>query len=235
MSPISSTGSVVVYDPDGNPTTFATGLISPQGITFDLSKNLYACDAGDGGDGNGLISEAYDTLGNGTVFRSGLNNPIGLDTDGSDLLVSDNGLDRVLRVPLMVFTRRRSFRAASPLRSVFRPKLLSSWVSSGLASPTETLFWSLPEDTSNTTDIDIAVGARGVAIDPTNNISVSTDAGTVVEIIFGTTTPLALPPASLSRQEWISGRPSSVATRTALAFYVADTSTGEISQISGTG
>src|SRR5690242_5562305 len=82
-----STGSVVVYDPDGNPTTFATGLVSPQGITFDLSKNLYVCDAGDGGDGNGLIMK-YDTLGNGSVFRSGLNNPLGLDTDGSDLLVS---------------------------------------------------------------------------------------------------------------------------------------------------
>ena len=55
MSPISPPDRSLYIDSDGNPTTFATGLVSPQGIAFDLSKNLYVCDAGDGGDGNGLI------------------------------------------------------------------------------------------------------------------------------------------------------------------------------------
>src|SRR5689334_14952561 len=83
-----STGSVIRYDSDGNPTTFATGLINPQGITIDLSKNIYVCDIGDGADGNGLIMK-YDLAGNGSVLRGGLSDPLGLDVDGSDLLTAE--------------------------------------------------------------------------------------------------------------------------------------------------
>ena len=66
-----ATGSIVVYAPDGTPSTFATGLTSPQGITFDQSKNLYVADAGDGGFGNGTIFQ-YDIVTKArTTFRSG--------------------------------------------------------------------------------------------------------------------------------------------------------------------
>ena len=37
-----STGSVIQYQPDGTPNTFATGLISPQGITFDEATSATA-------------------------------------------------------------------------------------------------------------------------------------------------------------------------------------------------
>src|SRR2546423_15285756 len=54
-----ATGSIIIYTPDGTPTTFDTGLTSPQGIAFDQGKNLYVVDAGDGSAGAGTIFK-YD-------------------------------------------------------------------------------------------------------------------------------------------------------------------------------
>ena len=71
-------------------------------IAFDQAKNLYVVDAGDGTVGAGTIFK-YDLISGGssrTTFRTNLNNPQGLALDGSDLLVSEKGADRVLRVPL---------------------------------------------------------------------------------------------------------------------------------------
>src|SRR3954453_18370930 len=54
-----ATGSIDVYAPDGTPSTFTTGITSPQGIVFDQAKNLYVVDAGDGAAGTGAIFK-YD-------------------------------------------------------------------------------------------------------------------------------------------------------------------------------
>jgi len=77
-------GSIKVYAPDGTPSTFATGLISPQGICFDQYKNLYVADAGDGGAGNGVIYK-YDVITQDRItVISGLSNPIGITQDGGE-------------------------------------------------------------------------------------------------------------------------------------------------------
>src|SRR5438874_9261825 len=85
-----ATGSIIVYTPDGTPTTFDTGLTSPQGIAFDQDKNLYVADAGDGSAGAGTIFKYDPSIGGGskTTFFTGLNNPQGIALDGSNLLVS---------------------------------------------------------------------------------------------------------------------------------------------------
>lgn len=229
----SSTGSVVIYDSDGNPTTFVTGLVNPQGITFDLSKNVYVCDAGDGAAGNGLIMK-YDLSGNGSVFRSGLDNPLGIDVDGSDLLVSENGLDRVLRVPL------DGIHPPSIFKLVPAPIGVTSQAAAQLGFfryiAHETSVLEVPEDTSNTTEIPIGVGTRGVAIDESDNLFVSTDAGTIVKVLFGTTTPLAFA-SGFTQPTGMDFRPAKFSGDTDRVgfLYVADTGTGEISQISGTG
>src|ERR1044071_7849797 len=67
-----ASGSVVRYEPDGTAHTFATGLTSPQGITFNgrTSQNpafFYVADAGDGGATSGVIWR-YDVSGNRTLF-----------------------------------------------------------------------------------------------------------------------------------------------------------------------
>src|SRR4051812_37839054 len=38
------TGSVLKFDAAGNRTTFATGLMSPFGLTFDRNGNLFVAD-----------------------------------------------------------------------------------------------------------------------------------------------------------------------------------------------
>ena len=82
-----ATGSVIRYEPDGTPNTFATGLVSPQGISFDeatstMAAYFYVCDAGDGGATSGIIYR-YDRSGNRTTFATGLDNPIGVASDAS--------------------------------------------------------------------------------------------------------------------------------------------------------
>ena len=79
------------------PFSFATGLVSPQGITFDEATSAtatYVCDAGDGGATSGIVYR-YDRSGNRTTFKTGLDNPIGIASDGANVIVSENGADRI--------------------------------------------------------------------------------------------------------------------------------------------
>jgi sugar lactone lactonase YvrE len=99
-----SSGSVIVYAPDGTSTVYATGLTSPQGIVLDQAKNVFVADAGDGSNGSGqIVKYDHDTKAKSVVLDN-LNNPVGLTLDGNDLLVSDNNLGRVIRVPIGFFS-----------------------------------------------------------------------------------------------------------------------------------
>ncbi len=101
-----ASGSVIRYSPDGTPHTFATGLVSPQGITFHQASDtsaayFYVADQGDGGATSGVIYR-YDRSGNRTTFApaaggSGLNRPTGLAVDGGDIVVAENGANRITR------------------------------------------------------------------------------------------------------------------------------------------
>ena len=96
-------GSVIAYTPDGTPTTFATGLISPQGIVFDkatatIAAYFYVADAGDGGPTSGVVYR-YDRA-NRTTFFSGLDNPVGLAVNAGAILVAENGAGRIRSLPV---------------------------------------------------------------------------------------------------------------------------------------
>ena len=226
-----SNGSVIRYDSDGNPNTFATGLESPQGITFDVRKNIYVADAHDGSDGAGeIVVYALDGT-KLTSLRTDLDNPMGIDIDGSDLLVSENGTNsRVLRVPL------DGIHPPTIFQIVTAPKGLASQAAGQLGFfryiAHDNFVREVPEDTSDTTEIDVAAGARGVAIDQSDNIFVSTDLGTVVKINFGTTTPVPFA-SGFTQPTGMDFRPARFGgDMDRVGFlYVADTGAGSISQV----
>lgn len=85
--------SIVVYKPDGSSSTFASGLNSPQGLVFDQLGNLFVADGGSGT----VFRFSPDGLTKTTV-ATGFNNPVGLAFNGFDLLVSENGGNKVSRV-----------------------------------------------------------------------------------------------------------------------------------------
>ena len=101
-----ASGSVIKYAPDGTSIVYATGLISPQGIALDQAKNVFVADAGSGENGQGEIVKYDHVTKVKSVVLDNLNNPIGLTLDGNDLLVSDNNLGRVIRVPIGFNTNR---------------------------------------------------------------------------------------------------------------------------------
>lgn len=79
-----------------NPTLFASGLMSPQGLVFDAAGNLLVADVGNGGDGaNNSVIDKFTPSGTRSTFASGLTGPIGLAFDSAgDLFASDgNNID----------------------------------------------------------------------------------------------------------------------------------------------
>ena len=233
-------GSIKVYAPDGTPSTFATGLISPQGICFDQYKNLYVADAGDGGAGNGVIYK-YDVITQDRItVKSGLSNPIGLTQDGAGILVSENGIDQVRRIPL-----NPDGTQAGPdtlFQSVTGPLgLISHGVEiNGVPSfyryiaNGPSVIQVAPDKT--TTDIDPGDDSRSVAVEIVGNVYVSSGGGHVTKI----------PADGSASSEFANGftlptgmdfRPAKFGGDTDRVgyLYVADTTTGTISQISQTG
>ena len=228
-----ASGSIIVYAPDGTPSTFATGLTSPQGIAFDQSKNLYVADAGDGGFGNGTIFK-YDIVTKArTTFRSGLWNPIGLTIDGPDLLIAANGAGGVLRVPL-------NGDPATIFKIVEHPFSITSH---GMP-PNDTFFRYITNGDSvfqvaqggTTIDIDPGDDSRDVSVDGLGNVFVGTGTGNVTEIpadggaISTFASGFDLPTGMDFRPAKFGGDTDRVGF-----LYVADTTAGIIYQISQAG
>ena len=67
-----ATNSIVIYHEDGTSSTFATGLNSPQGVTFDQAHNLFVADSGSGN----VFKFTPD--GTKSTFASGFSNPVGV-------------------------------------------------------------------------------------------------------------------------------------------------------------
>ena len=228
-----ATGSVIVYDPTGAGTTFDTGLTSPQGIVFDHSQTLYVADAGDGTAGAGTIFKYDLSVGGSRVpFRTGLNNPQGLAFDGSAILVSENGEDRVLRLPV-------EGGGATILQTIPTPLGLAAH---GLANQTGLykfvcngpLVRQIPPLGGSTTDFDFSAdGSRAATVSMVGNLFVSTDTGKVIGIEPGSVTQTLIA-SGFTQPTGMDFRPARFGGDTDRVgfLYVADTATGTISQIS---
>lgn len=229
------TGSVNVYAPDGTASVFATGLTSPQGIVFDQGKNLYVADAGDGTAGAGTVFKYDLETKTPTVFRGSLNNPIGLTIDGSDLLVVENGADRVLRVPLDGIHPPSVFRIITSPMDITSEALnqmgFFRFISNGTA---------VTEVAPDGTATDVSFGgstSRGVAVNASGDLFVSTDAGTVARIVANGGGINATFGSGMTQPTGMDFRPARFGGDTEKVgfLYVADTGAGEITQIEGTG
>ncbi|MEO6969868.1 MAG: putative Ig domain-containing protein [Chthoniobacterales bacterium] len=88
-----ASNSIIVYRPDGTSFTFATGLNSPQGLTFDPAGNLYVADGGSGNLYKYTVPGGVQSL-----VASGFSDPVGVVLNGLDVLVSESTADVVTRV-----------------------------------------------------------------------------------------------------------------------------------------
>jgi hypothetical protein len=177
----SATGSVIRYEPDGTPNTFASGLVDPQGITFDegnatTASYFYVADKGDGGATSGIVYR-FDRDGNRTTFFSGLDNPVGVAADGSDIIVSENGANRIRRIPIDGSASTISLIVTNPLgldASAFdQSGFLTKFVATG-----DSVFRADPGQLP--VDIDPDDVSRSVGVDPVaKDVYVTTEAGTV--------------------------------------------------------
>jgi hypothetical protein len=228
-----ASGSVIAYAPDGTSTVFATGLTSPQGLAFDQAKNLYVADAGDGAVDHGSIVK-YDPSGNGSPFLTGLSNPLGVTLDGSDLLVSENGKNRVVRVPLGGgFTNvYKVITGPLGLTSKAPQDMTHTNVIRYIANGPSVL--KITSD-GTTVDIDPGDGSRDVSVTRAGVAFVSTDAGTVSEILTDGTiiSPFV---SGLTDPRGLNVQPSSATPDGETGFvFVADTSGHAIFQIAPDG
>jgi hypothetical protein len=230
-----ASGSVISYAADGTPTTFATDLISPQGIVFTqatstMAAYFYVADAGDGGPTSGVIYR-YDRAGNRTTFFTELNNPIGLAVASGDILVSENGAGRIRSIPIEdptadiiseIVSNPLGIDAAAFDQSGF----LSKFIATG-----DSVFRGDPGQNGTLIDIDPDDVSRSVGVDPVlGDVYVTTAAGTLsqlqpdgsskVTFASGLTDPHGLafvPP----------GNPAGIPS----GIYVAETSGGSISRV----
>jgi sugar lactone lactonase YvrE len=77
-------GAIFKLTPDGTKSTFATGLVYPEGLAFDTAGNLFVADTNN----SQILKFAPD--GTKSTFASGLRAPFGLAFDSSgNLFVSD--------------------------------------------------------------------------------------------------------------------------------------------------
>ena len=230
-----ATGSVIVYSPTGTGTTFDTGFTSPQGVAFDNSNHLYVADAGDGTPGAGTIFQYDLSVGGPRVpFSTGLNNPQGMAFDGSALAVSENGADRVIRVPV-------DGHPTTILNLIDTPLGLAL---GGINDQTGRYKYicngpivrQIAPD-GITTDLDFSVdGSRSATVSQMGLPFVSTDSGSILEIepVGGTQTLFA---SGFTQPTGMDFRPARFGGDTDRVgfLYVADTASGTISQIAADG
>lgn len=222
-------GTVTIYTQSGTAIPFASGLISPQEIVFDkatgtMAAYFYVADAGNGGPTGGVIYR-YDRAGNRTTFKTGLNNPIGLAIDGSALLVSEQGGDRIQRLPVDMSAGTISLLVDHPLGIDTRAFEQSGFTTKFIATGDSVL---KVDPGTSPIDIDPSDVSRSVSADPVaGNVYVTTAAGTVSKVApdgssistfasgFADPHGLAFVPPGV-----LPGQPGFV--------YVADTSAGTI-------
>ena len=178
-----ATGSVIRYAQDGTPTTFASGLTSPQGIVFfqgnsSMTSALYVADAGNGGATSGVVYR-YDLIGNRTTFATSLDNPIGLAVDGGAILVAENGAGRIKRLPVDGSPGTISLLVTNPMGIDAHASGQSGFFTTYIATG-PSVFQVAPG--GSPVDIDPGDTSRAVLVDFANNAFVTTDAGTISEI-----------------------------------------------------
>jgi sugar lactone lactonase YvrE len=89
---VAENNGIAKYSPAGVKSSFATGLLNPQGLAFDHAGNLFVTNVG-----TGTITKITAT-GTKTTFASGLNKPSSLAFDGAgNLFVSVGGANQVVR------------------------------------------------------------------------------------------------------------------------------------------
>ncbi len=210
--------NIRIYALDGTTRIFASGLNSPQGLTFDSFGSLFVADKGSG------HVYKYATDGTRTTFASGLVEPIGLAFDGNQLAVAENGKGTVTRIDQdgnpMAF---QNF--ADPFGLTFeRPNLY--------LAGNDALNIIAPMNVVTTFAIP---GSRAVAVDGDGNAFVSSSDGSITRVATngatltfasGLTTPngLAFRPKRYSADEEGVGD-----------LFVAETAAGEISHFAADG
>jgi len=178
-----ATGSVIRYSPAGTATTFASGLISPQGIVFfqgnsSTTSALYVADSGDGGATSGIVYR-YDLAGNRTTFATSLDNPVGLAVDGGAILVAENGAGQIRRLPVDGSSGTVSLTVANPMGIDAHASGQSGFFTTYIATGAS-VFQVAPG--GSPVDIDPGDDSRAAMVDFADNVFVTTGAGTISEI-----------------------------------------------------
>ena len=226
-----ATGSVIRYTSDGTGSTFASGLISPQGIVFfqgnsSTTSALYVADAGDGGATSGVVYR-YDLAGNRTTFATSLDNPIGLTVDGGTILVAENGAGRIHRLPVDGSPGTISLLVNSPIGIDAHASGGSGFITTYIANG-PSVFQVAPG--GSPVDIDPGDNSRAVLVDFANNVFVTTAAGTIIEIP-GNGSPKFTFVSGLNDPHGIAFVPPGVNQGQGGFVYVADTAGSTIYKI----
>src|SRR5208282_1097228 len=102
-----SSGNIYEFTPGGVRSTFASGLIHPEGLAFDSAGDLFASDFGSGSGGIGSIYE-FTPGGVRSTFASGLAGPeTGLAFQGQTLPVPEPSVLGLLAIGVTALLARR--------------------------------------------------------------------------------------------------------------------------------
>ncbi|HEY3663744.1 MAG TPA: hypothetical protein VGL24_11370 [Chthoniobacterales bacterium] len=170
-----ASNSIVVYKPDGTPSTFASGLDSPQGLTFDQLGNLFVVDGGSGS----VFKFSPDGLTKTTV-ATGLNSPVGVALNGFDVIVSENGGNQLTRIAPGGTTSVYPLAVTAPLGVTSASANQATSIYAAAANGT----FKVGTDGTVTTIYSGADG-RNVAVDADGNVFLSLGSGDVRKFPFG--------------------------------------------------